>query len=150
MNIWIDGDACPVRIRELIFKAALRTKTLVTLVANKGIYLPRSDYIRFALVDSKFDAADHYIIKQSEKNDLVISSDILLASALVDKGVVVISSTGKLYNKENVKEAVAMRNLFQELREGQIIKGGPGPLSDKDIMQFANIFDRELNRLLRL
>lgn len=147
MKIWIDADACPQRIRELIYNASSRKQVPVVLVANNGMYFPRSGLISLVVVSTKFDAADHYILEHSEAGDLVISSDIILASSLVDKGVSVVSSSGKLYNKENVKEALAMRNLMQELREGQIIKGGNAPFSNKDVSNFANAFDQELTRL---
>lgn len=147
MKIWIDADACPLRIRELVYKASERKQVPVVLVANNGMYIPRSQLISLVVVSSKFDAADHYIIEHSQAGDLVISSDIILASSLVDKGVSVISSSGRLFTKENVKEALAMRNLMQELREGQLIQGGSAPFGNKDISAFANSFDRELTRL---
>lgn len=150
MKIWIDADACPLKIKELVFKAAQRTQTSVVVVANKGMRIPATPLFSFVLVSSKFDAADAYIVENSEAGDLVISSDILLASALVDKNVSVISSAGKLFNKENVKEAHTMRNLHQELREAGMIYGGPPPFSVKDINTFANAFDRELTRLKRV
>lgn len=149
MKIWVDADACPVKIKELIFKAAIRTQTSVVFVANKSMKVPLSPLISLVLVSSKFDAADHYIVEHSQEGDLAISSDILLAASLVDKNVSVISNSGKLYNKENVKEAKTMRNLHQELREGGLIAGDSPPFGPKDIQNFANAFDRELTRLLR-
>ena len=150
MKIWIDADACPLKIRELIYKAAQRTQTSVVLVANKGIKIPSSILISLIVVSSTFDAADQYIVENSEAGDLAISSDIILASLLVDKNVSVITSAGKIYNKENVKEAHTMRNLHQELRESGLIYGGAAPFSTKDINNFANAFDRELTRLTRV
>lgn len=149
MKIWIDADACPLKIRELVFKASQRTHISVILVANKHMAFPRSQLISLVVVSSKFDAADQYIVQNSEAGDLAISSDILLASLLVDKNVSVITSSGKIYNKENVKEAHTMRNLNQELREAGLIYGGTAPFGTKDINSFANAFDRELTRLSR-
>ncbi len=149
MKIWIDADACPIKIRELIFKASHRVQVSVVLVANKAMNFARTPLISQVVVGSQFDAADHYIAEHSAAGDLAITSDIILASALVDKGVSVINSAGKAYTKENVKEAHAMRNLMQELREGRLIYGGPPPFGPKDLQTFANSFDRELTRLLR-
>ena len=149
MQIWVDADACPVKVREVIYKASQRVRATVVLVANKNMYFPQSSLLSLVVVGSQFDAADHYIVDNSSAGDLAITSDIILASALVDKEVSVVSSSGKVYNKENVKEAHAMRNLFQELREGRLIQGGPPPFGPKDLQNFANAFDRELTRLMR-
>ena len=147
MKIFVDADACPVKIRELIYKTSLRLQLPVILVANKNMYFPRQPLLSLVVVDDSFDAADKYIVAQALAGDLVISSDILLASALVDNEVSVISSSGKIYDKHNVKEARATRDLMQGLREGRLVYGGPPPFGAKDLQNFANAFDRELTRL---
>ena len=148
MKIWIDADACPVRVKEIIFKASERLKVPVTLVSNKTMSIPRSALVDFVLVDKSFDAADLYIVQEASNFDLVITADIPLAKALVDKGVLALNYRGQLYTPENVQEAFAIRNLMQELREGGIIRGGPAPFNNKDAEKFANAFDKELTRLL--
>lgn len=149
MQIWIDADACQVKVKELIFKTSLRLSVKVTLVANSPMYFRKTSLIDLVVVSKNFDATDHHIVQHSLAGDIVISTDILLASSLVDKGVCVINPYGTVYTKENVKEAVTVRNLSQELREGGLIYGGRPPYGPKDFEQFANAFDRELTKLLK-
>jgi len=149
MKVWIDADACPGRVKEIIFKASERTGVAVTLVANSGMRIPTSALIDMIVVNSDFDAADHYIVMHSQQGDLVITADVPLAALLVEKNVVVINSRGQIYTAENIKDAHSMRNLMQELRGGGIIQGGPPPFNNKDAEKFANSFDRELTKLKR-
>lgn len=149
MIIWIDADACPVKVKEIIFKAGLRLKVKIILVANKRMGIPASNLIQLVVVDQGFDAADAYIVTHSSSSDLAITSDIPLANELVDKGVSTLNSRGMLYTAENIKEVLVMRNMMQEFREGGMIRGGPAPFGNKDIEKFANAFDRELVRLLK-
>ncbi|HKJ00233.1 MAG TPA: YaiI/YqxD family protein [bacterium] len=149
MRIWIDADACPKMVKEFIFKAARRLGVPTTLVANKGLFLPQHPLIALVVVGGGVDEADHYIVDHCAENDLVVTADIPLASALVEKGVAVVSPRGTVYTPDNVKEALATRNLMQELRENGIMQGGPAPLGPNDKVQFANAFDREMTRLRR-
>jgi len=149
MNLWIDADACPKTIKEFLFKAAGRLQAPMVLVANSGMYVPRSPLIRLAVVGGAVDEADRYILAHSAPGDLVVSADIPLAAALVDKGVVVVDPRGTVYTPANVKEALATRNLMQELREGGLQQGGPASFGPNDRARFANAFDREVTRLAR-
>jgi uncharacterized protein YaiI (UPF0178 family) len=127
MRIWIDGDACPVLVKELVFKTSEKRGVPVTLVANSPMYIPRSQLISIVVVDKKFDEADKHIVDSSVKGDLVITADIPLASILIDKQVLAMNPRGKIYTPENVKEELSMRNLREELRSGGLIQGGPPP-----------------------
>jgi uncharacterized protein YaiI (UPF0178 family) len=151
MKIWIDGDACPKQVKEVIFRASERTKSLVMIVANKAMRVTHSPLIQLIVVSDGFDAADHYIVEHTETNDMVITADIPLASALVDKGVMVINSRGMVYTSENIKEVLAVRNLMEELRGGGFgsLSGGPAAYGPKDLEKFSNSFDRELARLVK-
>jgi len=149
MQVWIDGDACPARVKEFIYKASERTGVSVTLVANAAMRIPHSPKIRLVVVSGDFDAADHHIVANATAEDLVVTADVPLASELIDKGAVVINSRGTIYTPENVKDSLSVRNLMQELRGGGIIQGGPSAYGDKDFNRFANSFDRELTRLLK-
>ena len=149
MQVWIDGDACPARVKEFVYKASARTGVSVTVVANAAMRIPHSPLIRLVVVSGDFDAADHHIVAHVTNQDLVITADVPLASELVDRGVVVINSRGMIYTAENVKDSLSVRNLMQELRGGGLIQGGPAAYSDKDFNHFANSFDRELTKLIR-
>ena len=149
MQLWIDADACPKTIKEFLFQAAVRLQAPMVLVANSGMYVPRSALIRLAVVGGAVDEADRYILAHCAPGDLVVSADIPLAAALVDKGVVVVDPRGTVYTPANVKEALATRNLMQELREGGLQQGGPASFGPNDRAPFANAFDREVTRLRR-
>jgi hypothetical protein len=149
MQIWIDADACPRRIKEFLFKASRRLEVPLTLVANNGQLLPRSPLIRMVVVGREIDAADHHIVEHSAPGDLVVTADIPLAAALIDKGVVALDARGTVFTPDNVKEALATRNLMTELREQGVMEGGPRPQEQMDTTRFANAFDREVTRLRR-
>ncbi|MBF0363263.1 MAG: YaiI/YqxD family protein [Oligoflexia bacterium] len=150
MKIWIDADACPKIIKELIFKTSFRLKISVTLVANSNMTVPLSSLISLVVVKKNPDEADHYILNNFSNGDLVVTADIPLAAALVAKGVVVLNPRGNVYTEDNVGDILANRNLLQELRDGGLIQGGPAPLNQNDKVKFANALDRELTKLLRL
>lgn len=150
MQIWIDGDACPRPVKAQVFKTAQRLKVAAVLVANSGMAMPRSPLLRQVVVGGGIDEADRYITQHSAAGDLVVSADIPLAAKLVDRGASVIDPRGKVYNAANVKEALATRNLMQDLRESGLDAGGPAAFSEKDRERFANALDRELTRLLRM
>lgn len=149
MRIWIDADACPKIIKELIFKTSLRLRIPVTLVANSNMAVPLSPLISIVVVKKKQDEADYYILNNFSNGDLVVTADIPLAAALVSKGAVVLNPRGNVYTEDNVGEVLATRNLLQELRDGGLIQGGPPPLNQNDKVKFANALDRELTKLQR-
>ncbi len=146
MKIWVDADACPVVIKEILFRAANRTKIQVTLVANQAIRIPRSAYIKFIQVSSGFDVADNEIIKRLESGDLVITGDIPLAAEVIEKEALAINPRGELYTKENIKARLNMRDFMETLRSSGVNTGGPPPLSQTDRQKFANQLDRLLTK----
>lgn len=149
MHIWVDADACPNVIKEVLFKAALRREVPVTLVANAFLSVPPSPLIKAIQVASGFDEADKEIVRLVESGDLVITADIPLANAIVDKGATGLNPRGELYTEDNVKGLLRMRNLMEELRSGGMVSGGPAPLGAKDKQEFTNQLDRFLTRSLR-
>ena len=147
MNIWVDADACPVAIREIIFRAAGRARLQTTLVANQQIRVPPSPYIRNVQVGKGFDVADAYIVNHMAFGDLVITADIPLASEVVARGAVVLSPRGELLDNSNIKERLSMRDFMEELRGSGVDTGGPSRMSHSDRQAFANQLDRLLARL---
>ena len=131
MQIWVDADACPSEVKQLLFRAAKRTATKVTLVANQPIRTPRSEYIRSLLVGADLNAADRRIVELVEPGDLVITADIPLAADVVASGAQALNPRGELYTDANVGERVAVRNLLDELRGGGMVTGGPAHYGDK-------------------
>jgi uncharacterized protein YaiI (UPF0178 family) len=148
-HIWIDADACPQAVTQIIIRAAISRKLATTFVANKPLVLPASQHLHFIQVDKSSDAADTYIKEQAKENDLVVTQDIPLAHALVHAGVSVIDVRGTLFTHDNVAERFSLRNFMQELRDGGEAISGPKPFNDKDKHNFAASFDRELTRLLK-
>ena len=149
MKIWIDADACPKMIKEFVYKVSRRLKVPVVLVANSAIHVPRSNLVSLVVVGKAIDEADRHIEEHCAPGDLVVTADIPLASSLIDKGVVAINPRGAVYTPDNVKEALATRDLMQGLREEGTMSGGPPPLGPRDRENFANAMDRELTRLRR-
>jgi len=150
MNIWVDADACPNVIKEILFRAAHRRGIALTLVANQPIRVPRSPHIRAIQVASGFDEADGWIVEQVERGDLVITADIPLASASIDKGASALNPRGELYTSDNVRQRLVMRDLMDELRgTGLDVGGGPPPLNQQGRREFANQLDRLLTRVAR-
>ena len=148
MNIWVDADATPGPIREIIFRAAKRTKTPTTLVANNFLRVPPSNFISFLQVEQGFDVADNEIVRRVAKNDLVITADIPLAAEVVNKGAVALNPRGERYTSENVRQRLNMRDFMDTMRSSGIHTGGPPPLSKVDRQKFANELDRYLTSLL--
>ncbi|MCE9553892.1 MAG: YaiI/YqxD family protein [Planctomycetes bacterium] len=144
MQIWVDADACPGVIKELLFRAANRTKTKVTLVANQSMVTPRSEFIDSLLVSGGMNVADRRIVELVVPGDLVITADIPLAAEVVAKGGQALNPRGELYTHDNVGERLAVRNLLDELRGGGQITGGPANFSANDRQAFANQLDRWL------
>ncbi len=144
MQIWVDADACPGAIKELLFRAAKRTQTKVTLVANQPLRVPRGELFESVLVPGGMNEADRRIVELAQKGDLVITADIPLAADVVAAGGQALNPRGELYTHANVGERLAVRNLMDDLRgEGQIT-GGPSSLTPKDRQAFANQLDRWL------
>lgn len=145
MQIFVDADACPRAIKEILFRSSLRTSVPLTLVANQAMQVPRSTLIRMLVVAPGFDVADHKIVELSGPGDLVITADIPLAAAVLARGALALNPRGLLYTDENIGERLSVRNLYDELRGGGIeVGGGPAALSRKDLQAFANQLDRIL------
>lgn len=142
MEIWVDADACPKVIKEILFRVADRTKINVTLVANQSIATPPSAFIKSIRVSAGFDVADNYIVQQANKNDLVITADIPLAAEVIDKGAHALNPRGEMYSTETIKQKLVMRDLMDELRGSGEVTGGPPPLNQRDRREFANQLDR--------
>ncbi|HKJ14805.1 MAG: YaiI/YqxD family protein [Desulfobulbaceae bacterium] len=149
MQIWVDADACPNVIKEILFRAAERVQAPLILVANKILQIPPSRYIRAMRVGAGFDVADNTIVREMESGDLVITADIPLAAAVIGRGGHALNPRGEYYSKENIEERLAMRNFMDELRETGVNTGGPAALSQKDRQAFANGLDRFLARHYR-
>lgn len=149
MQIWIDADACPVVIKELLFRAANRTQTKVTLVANQPMRTPRSEFIDSLLVPTGMNVADRRIVELTQPGDLVITADIPLAADVVAKGAQALNPRGELYTEANVGQRLASRNLLDELRGSGEITGGPSNFTAKDRQAFANQLDRWLTAAKR-
>ena len=149
MQIWVDADACPVVVKEILFRAAERSQVQLTLVANQVIQIPRSPYIASKRVDSGFDVADDYIVQQVEAGDLVITADIPLAAEVIEKGAAAINPRGELYSEENIRQRLVMRDFMDTMRSSGIQSGGPPPLNQTDRRNFANELDRFLAKVAR-
>lgn len=149
MQIWVDADACPGEVKELLFRSADRTKTKVTLVANQTMRTPDSEFIASIRVGAGPDVADQRIVELVESGDLVITADIPLAAHVVEKGGQALDPRGELYTSANVGARLAARNLMDELRGGGEITGGPSNFSAKDKQVFANQLDRWLTAAKR-
>lgn len=148
MQIWVDADACPGEIKELLFRAARRREVLVTLVANQPLRTPRSEFIDSVLVPPGMNVADRRIVELVQSSDLVITADIPLAAEVVAKGAQALNPRGELYTDANVGERLAVRNLLDELRGGGMVTGGPANFSAKDRQAFANQLDRWLAKAI--
>ena len=146
MKIWVDADACPGVIKDILFRAAERTGIEITLVANHSIPVPPSRHIKFLQVRSGFDVADNEIVKRLDGGDLVITSDIPLAADVIEKGGCALSPRGELYTANNIKARLNMRDFMDTLRASGIDTGGPPALSQSDRKAFADHLDKFLTR----
>src|SRR5512132_4221898 len=146
MQIWVDADACPQVIKEILFRAADRAQVVTTLVANTTLRVPSSVFIKSVRVRQGFDVADHWIVEQMRAGDLVITADIPLAAQVIARGAHALDPRGDLYSEDNVRERLAVRNLMQELRSTGDIIGGPAPFDQSNRQLFANHLDRLLTR----
>ena len=146
MKIWVDADACPGVIRDIVYKAAERTSVVATLVANQYLQTPPSKWIKFIQVASGYDAADNEIVRRLEAGDLVITSDIPLAAEAIEKAAVVLSPRGELYTAENIRQRLTMRDFMESLRASGIDSGGPAAMNHADRKSFADHLDRILQK----
>lgn len=149
MKIWIDADACPRVIKEIIFRASERLNLPVMMVANQSMSKHNSALVESIVVADGLDVADDYIVEHAAVEDLVITADIPLAARIVAKGGVALDPRGELYNEENVGERLSMRNLMTELRSEGFAQGGPGQFSLTDRQRFASSLDRMLTQMQR-
>jgi uncharacterized protein YaiI (UPF0178 family) len=146
MRIWVDADACPGAVKEILYRAAERLEVETTLVANQYLRVPASRYISSVQVPGGFDVADNEIVARMAPGDLVITADIPLAAEVVNAGGAAINPRGTLYNAENISEHLARRNFMDELRSTGSITGGPAALGKTDVQAFANQLDKYLTR----
>jgi len=141
-KIWVDADACPKVIKEILFRAANRKALPITLVANQLIPVPKSPFIKAVQVPAGFDVADNYIVKHAEAGELVITADIPLADEILSLGCLALNPRGELYSKENIKQRLNMRDFMDTLRGSGINTGGPPVMSQADRQAFANQLDK--------
>lgn len=146
MRIWVDADACPVVIKEILYRAAERTGVQTTLVANQALTTPNSSYVNTLQVPRGFDVADDEIVKRLDAGDLVITSDIPLAAEVIEKGGHALSPRGELHTTENIRARLNMRDFLDTMRASGVDTGGPPALSQRDRQDFANNLDRFLTK----
>ena len=144
MHIWVDADACPKVIKEILYRAAERVQVPLTLVANQPLATPPSRLIKKVQVAPGFDVADNHIVQEVQAGDLVVTADIPLAAAVIEKGALALNPRGELYTENNIRQRLTMRNVMEELRSTGQITGGPPPLNQRDRQAFANALDRLL------
>ena len=149
LTVWVDADACPVDIKEILFRTSRRLQLPLVLVANSAMRIPSDERIRLELVPSTADAADDHIAEHCARGDLVVTADIPLAARVVARGATGLNPRGELYTEENVEECLAMRNLMDELRSAEMVEGGPAPHSAADCQAIANALDRHLTQALQ-
>lgn len=144
MRIWVDADACPRVIKDILYRAADRRKVRLILVANSRFPVPKSEFIDFMQVGAGFDKADLAIVEQAREGDLVITTDIPLASGVIEKGGLGLSPRGELFTPDNIRSRLTMRDFLDEMRGSGIMTGGPAPLGARDRQEFSNQLDRLL------
>ncbi len=144
MQIWVDADACPGVIKDILYRAAERAQVTLTLVANQPLHTPRSPYIKTLQVAAGFDVADQRIAQQVQPGDLVVTADIPLAADVIERGGHALNPRGELYTQENIKERLTLRNFMGELRHSGVATGGPPSLNQNDRRAFADQLDRFL------
>ncbi len=142
MKIWVDADACPKPVKEILYRVADRTEIQVTLVANQGMRLPTSPFIDLVQVGQGADVADDEIANKCEAGDLIITADIPLAARVVEKGALALDPRGKVYDKNNIGQILSMRNFMDELRGSGVETGGPNSFGQKERFKFANELDK--------
>ncbi len=148
MKIWVDADACPAVIKDILYKAVRRTKVSMTLVANQYLKIPASPFIKMLQVPAGYDVADNEIVKRCTKGDLVITNDIPLADEIIDNGGIALSPRGELFTTENIKPRLNIRDFMDTMRASGVNSGGPSALSQADRQEFANHLDKILTHYL--
>lgn len=149
MKIWVDADACPVVIKEILFRAAERTGLELTLIANHALKVPPVANIRAIQVSGGFDVADNEIVRRCDKGDLVITGVIPLAAEVLEKGAMALTSRGERFTEENIRVRLNMRDFMETLRASGVQSGGPAALNQSDRQAFANQLDRLISKALR-
>ncbi len=146
MKIWVDADACPIVIKDILYRAAERVAMEIILVANQSLQIPKSRFIKFIQVSQGFDVADNEIVKRLSEGDLVITSDIPLAADVIQKGGTALSPRGELYTTDNIRARLNMRDFMEQLRSSGVDTGGPSALNQSDRKAFANHLDRIISK----
>ncbi len=146
MQIWVDADACPRPVKEVLFRAADKRQVRTTLVANQYLKTPPSQFIKALQVPQGFDVADNEIVRLLEPGDLVVTADIPLADEVITKGGAAISPRGAIYTRENIKDILSRRDMMEQLRDSGMVSGGPDAYAKKDVQQFANALDRYITQ----
>ena len=146
MQIWVDADACPKPVRDILIRTANRMEIAVTFISNQYHRIPQSKFLKAIQVPGGFDLADEYIVDQIEKDDLVITADIPLASLVIERNAFALNPRGKLYTIENIQDSLTMRNLKDELRSSGVDTGGQKPFNHKNREIFANQLDKFMRR----
>ena len=146
IKLWVDADACPKVIKEVLYRAAEREQVVLTLVANQPLRTPTSRFIKSVKVAAGFDVADNEIVKLTEAGDLVITADIPLAAEVIEKGGHALNPRGEMYTADTIRQKLTMRDLMDELRGSGVNTGGPPTISQRDRQSFANELDRFLTR----
>lgn len=141
-TIWVDADACPKAVKEIVYKTSLRLKINIILVANDYQTIPRSDLIKLFVVSKAFDAADNHIVEHVEIHDIVVTADIPLASQVLKKKAKAIDPRGKIYTEDNIGSILSMRDILKEFRDAGTITSGPAAFGPKDVKQFADALNR--------
>lgn len=149
MQIWVDADACPAVIKEIIYRAAQRTRVQATLVANQWLTVPRSPFIKSVRVSAGFDEADNYIAEQVAEGDLVVTADIPLAAEVLEKGAHALNPRGERYSTDSIRQKLTMRDFMDQMRGSGIHTGGPSAMGGRERKAFADELDRFLNQQSR-
>ena len=148
-SVWVDADSCPIPVKDIIFRFCKRLSLKLIFVANHQIPMPKSELFKMIVCDATPDAADNYIVENALQNDIVITRDIPMASRLLDKNITTINDRGLLFTSENIKEKLSLRNFNKELYDNGILSEKTSTFSKKDVNNFANCFDREIQKKLK-
>ena len=148
-SVWVDADSCPIPVKDIIFRFCKRLSLKLIFVANRQIPMPKSELFKMIVCDATPDAADNYIVENALPNDIVITRDIPMASRLLDKNITTINDRGLLFTSENIKEKLSLRNFNKELYDNGILSEKTSTFSKKDVNNFANCFDREIQKKLK-
>ena len=148
-SIWVDADSCPIPVKDIIFRFCKRLQIKLIFVANHEIPMPKSQLFQMIVCDATPDAADNYIVDNAMQNDIVITRDIPMAARLLEKNITTINDRGLLFTSENIREKLSLRNFNKELYDNGILSDKTSTFSKKDVNNFANCFDREIQKKLK-